>query len=53
MKNISILIILKKKINLGKDIIGRNETYKFQKLDNSFPKYILDNEAFYKDWISN
>jgi beta-1,4-mannosyl-glycoprotein beta-1,4-N-acetylglucosaminyltransferase len=44
---------IKKRISLGQDIIGRKEVYKPQNLDNSFPKYILDNKNNYKDWIIN
>ena len=44
---------IKKRINLGQDIIGRNELYKPVKLDNSFPKYILENKNIFKDWIIN
>ena len=44
---------IKNKILLGKDIIGREEIYKPQKLDYSFPKYIIDNIEKYKDWIIN
>ena len=32
---------IQKKINSGKDIIGRNEVYKAKKIDKSFPKPIL------------
>ena len=42
---------IKKRINFGQDIIGRNETYEAQNLDNSFPKYILENKSAYKEWI--
>ena len=42
---------IKKKIELGQDIIGREEVYKHQKLDNSFPEYIIENVKKYKDWI--
>ena len=42
---------IKKKITLGKDIIGREEIYKPQKLDNTFPKHIIENIEKYKDWI--
>ena len=44
---------IKKRINSGEDIIGRNEIYKAQKLDSSFPKYILDNISVYKEWITD
>jgi beta-1,4-mannosyl-glycoprotein beta-1,4-N-acetylglucosaminyltransferase len=42
---------IKEKIFLGKDIIGRDETYKVQKLDNSYPDYILENKKELIDWI--
>ena len=42
---------IKKRIKSGEDIIGRKETYKAQKLDNSFPKYLLENKNLYEDWI--
>ena len=42
---------IKKRINLGHDIIGRKEIYEAQKLDDSFPKYILENKFVYKEWI--
>jgi len=42
---------IEKRIKLGQDIIGRKEIYKPIKLNNSFPKYILDNKKNYKDWI--
>jgi len=44
---------IKKRIKAGQDIIGRNETYEFKKLDTTFPKYILNNIDLYKDWIVN
>ena len=42
---------IKKRIESGEDIIGIKETYKAQKLDDSFPKYLLENKNLYKDWI--
>jgi len=42
---------IKKKIKRGQDIIEREEIYKHQKLDNSFPQYIIENIKKYKDWI--
>jgi beta-1,4-mannosyl-glycoprotein beta-1,4-N-acetylglucosaminyltransferase len=42
---------IKKKINTGKDLIGRDESYEKIELDESFPKYILDNLHNYKNWI--
>ena len=44
---------IKKRINLGQDIIGSNEIYKAPKLDSSFPKYILENKSVYKEWIDD
>ena len=48
-----MLEAIKKKINLGEDIIGRDEIYKKIKLDASFPRYVLDNIEKYKKWIFN
>ena len=42
---------IKNKIKNGFDIIGRKETYKFKKLDNSFPKYLIKNKKKYIKWI--
>ena len=42
-----------KRINSGQDIIGREETYKAQNFDSSFPEYILRNKDLYKKWIAN
>tara|TARA_B100001250_G_C19588742_1_gene695406 strand:- start:33 stop:845 length:813 start_codon:yes stop_codon:yes gene_type:complete len=42
-----------KRITLGEDIIGRDDIYKAQNLDNSFPKHILDNINLYKMWIAD
>ena len=42
-----------KKIISGKDIIGRDEFYKPQKLDKSFPNQVLQNIEKYKEWIVN
>jgi len=44
---------IEKKITLGKDIIGREDNYKKIEIDNSFPKYILNNIKQYKNWIVN
>jgi beta-1,4-mannosyl-glycoprotein beta-1,4-N-acetylglucosaminyltransferase len=52
-KKYLVLEAIKKKINLGEDIIGRDEIYKKIKLDASFPRYVLDNIEKYKKWISN
>tara|TARA_E500000331_G_scaffold28974_1_gene24413 strand:+ start:383 stop:1195 length:813 start_codon:yes stop_codon:yes gene_type:complete len=43
---------IKKRIKLGEDIIGRKEKYFVRKIDNSFPKYVLENIKYYKDWIA-
>ena len=44
---------IEKRVKEGKDIIGREETYKAKKLDKLFPKYILNNLELYKKWIAN
>jgi len=42
---------IKKKISMGKDIFDRGINYRKVQLDNSFPKYIIDNKEKFKDWI--
>ena len=44
---------IEKRVKEGKDIIGREETYKAKKLNKLFPKYILNNLELYKKWIAN
>ena len=43
--------IIKEKINMGKDIFDRKISYKKVEIDNSFPKYIVDNKEKLKEWI--
>ena len=40
-----------KNISNREDLIGRNEKYIIKNLDNSFPKYILENKNKFKEWI--
>ncbi len=40
-------------INNGKDIFGRNFSYKFVPLDDTFPEYILKNQNLYQHLIKN
>tara|TARA_B100001123_G_C15003255_1_gene904410 strand:- start:12 stop:818 length:807 start_codon:yes stop_codon:yes gene_type:complete len=42
---------IKKKIESGKDIFDRGITYKKVQIDNSFPKYIIENQEKFKNWI--
>lgn len=42
---------IKEKINREKDIFDRNINYKKVQIDNSFPKYIVDNKEKFKEWI--
>ncbi len=42
---------IKKTISSGKDIFGRNERYFVVKLDNTYPKYILDNQENFSHLI--
>ena len=42
---------IEEKIKMGKDIFDRNISYKKVAVDNSFPKYIVDNKEKFKDWI--
>ena len=43
--------IINEKINKGKDIFDREISYKKVQIDNSFPKYIVDNKEKFKEWI--
>ena len=43
--------IIKEKISMGKDIFDREISYKKVEIDNSFPKYIVDNKDKLKEWI--
>ena len=40
-----------KRIELGEDIIGRNDKFIKVDLDNSFPEYLIKNLNNFKDWI--
>jgi len=42
---------IKKRIDSGQDIIGRKDDFKAKKLDDTFPRYLLNNKTLYKDWI--
>ena len=42
---------IKKKIDMGKDIFDREIIYKKVQIDNSFPKYIIENKEKFKEWI--
>ena len=42
---------IKKKINMGEDIFDRDISYKKVEIDNTFPKYIVDNQEKFKEWI--
>ena len=42
---------IKKRIDNGSDIIGRNENFKPININNEFPKFILDNKEKFKKWI--
>ena len=42
---------IKKKINMKKDIFDRDIKYKKVELDNTFPKYIIENKDKFKQWI--
>ena len=44
---------IKKRIKKGQDIIGRNETFRAQKLDSSFPRQIVENKDLYREWIAD
>ena len=42
---------IKEKINMGQDIFNRGISYRKVKIDNSFPKYIVENKEKFKEWI--
>ena len=42
---------IKKRINEGQDIIGRKDNFIKVNLDNSFPKFLINNQSFYSDWL--
>ena len=42
-----------KRINNKEDLIGRDDFFSTVSLDNSFPKYLLENKHNYKNWIIN
>ncbi len=42
---------IEKKVMEGKDIIGRDDDFVKVKIDNTFPKYLIDNNEKYSSWI--
>tara|TARA_B100000579_G_scaffold283849_1_gene235178 strand:- start:1039 stop:1845 length:807 start_codon:yes stop_codon:yes gene_type:complete len=42
---------IKEKIEMGHDIFNRKIKYRKIQIDNSFPKYIVENKEKYKEWI--
>jgi beta-1,4-mannosyl-glycoprotein beta-1,4-N-acetylglucosaminyltransferase len=42
---------IEEKIKMKKDIFDRNISYKKVPLDDSFPKYIIDNKEKFAQWI--
>ncbi len=44
---------IKKRTDAGLDIIGRNDTFKINKLDKTYPDFIIKNIKKYQNWISN
>ena len=48
---ISDLKKISSRLNNLKDIRGRNYEYKKENIDNSYPKYIINNLNKFKDWI--
>lgn len=43
--------IIEENIKNQKDLIGRNDVFKKQSIDISYPKYILDNIELFKQWV--
>ena len=44
---------IRNKINEKVDLFNRNEKYEVVKIDEGFPKYLLDNLLKFKDYIAN
>ena len=42
---------IEERINNGKDLFNRSFEYKKIEIDESFPKYILENRAIFEEWI--
>ena len=42
---------IEKKVQRGEDIIGRKDIFLKTNLDDSYPKYIINNKIKFKDWI--
>ena len=49
----SSIEIVNEKIKKGIDLFGRNHTYEKVKLDESFPKFLLDNLEEFQEFIIN
>jgi beta-1,4-mannosyl-glycoprotein beta-1,4-N-acetylglucosaminyltransferase len=43
---------IKKRIELQDDIIGRDDKFRKVSIDESYPKYVLQNITKFKEWIS-
>ena len=44
---------IRNKINAKVDLFNRNEKYEVVRIDEGFPKYLLDNLLKFKDYIAN
>ena len=42
---------IKLRIDKGEDIIGRKDNFIKVNLDNSFPKFLINNQSIYSDWL--
>jgi len=42
---------IKRRVDLGKDIIGRDDKFDRIPLDRTYPEYLLKNIKKYEDWI--
>tara|TARA_B100000780_G_scaffold278530_1_gene252359 strand:- start:751 stop:1557 length:807 start_codon:yes stop_codon:yes gene_type:complete len=49
--NYSSSVIIRSKIKKKTDLFGRGHIYKNVKIDDTYPKYLLDNIDKYKEWI--
>ena len=42
---------IQESINSGTDLIGRDDTYNKINIDNTYPKYLIENMNLYEKWI--
>ena len=43
---------IQESINTGTDLIGRDDTYNKIDIDDTYPKYLIENISLYEKWIA-